>query len=187
MRSCYPISSFLHVEEFNEHEPYFELFNFHKSRILLICSFVTFICISARYLFLGRSHRSILSFLPITLMTVFLAISTFTSSHQYFALWGFPAYYEGGLVYFSYIVLYVASYSTQWNHFRLNKLSFVICISSIIIAVIGFFEFFGFDFFNWSPVRQEILSSLVDEIYPATATLTPSSTLKLTSMTSAKS
>jgi O-antigen ligase len=89
-----------------------------------------------------------LQFLFLAVYLTMIILSTIFSDFQYVSQLGFPDRYEGMPVLISYLIIMLASYFLINSKKQLEILINGLFISSSIIALIGIYQFFGYDFFR---------------------------------------
>lgn len=85
--------------------------------------------------------------LPIVIFLTIVFLSFLFSQLRLKGIIGERTKYEGLLTFFSYILLYFASYHYGYKLFR--KILFWLAIATIPISIYGIFQFFGLDFIKW--------------------------------------
>jgi Lipid A core - O-antigen ligase and related enzymes len=125
-----------------------DFFTYYKSLFLLICSTAIFTLLIVNVINKGIQIKLLFAYIPLSIYVFLVVLSSILSKHNHVALFGFIDRSEGMYVILSYFILFITS-SLLVD--RLSNIRFIfggIVISACLIALIGIFQFFGFDFFK---------------------------------------
>ncbi|MGP3777662.1 O-antigen ligase family protein [Halanaerobium saccharolyticum] len=103
-------------------------------------------------------------FIFLTVYLIMIILSTIFSDFQYVSQIGFPDRYEGMPVLISYLIIMLASYFLINSKKQLEILINGLFISASIIALIGIYQFFGYDFFRSIIGRNLILPEQMSQL-----------------------
>jgi len=111
-----------------------------------------------------RKLKFRVQFIFLTVYLIMIILSTIFSDFQYVSQIGFPDRYEGMPVLISYLIIMMASYFLINSKKQLEILINGLFISASIIALIGIYQFFGYDFFRSIIGRNLVLPEQMSQL-----------------------
>ncbi len=137
---------------------FFDVYSYIKSNVLVMLG-------SIGALILGyKIFKEKVQFFksPVVIITLVgmpaIMLSIIASKYKYTSIFGLYERYEGALVLFSYFILFILAYKTNWTKESKDKFFAVFFISNLILSIIGVLQYFGHDPLTWSFIRPLITS-----------------------------
>ncbi len=134
-----------------------DFFSYYKMVFFLSFIFLGFIMFYI-YIRKGNQVQKTIYYLPLSLYTLMIVISTVFSECRYTSLFGFPDRYEGMSVLLGYVLAVIFAINLIKTKKHLKFLFIILLISAVVIGLIGIYQFFGLDFFQSSIGKKVILS-----------------------------
>lgn len=125
-----------------------DFFSYYKMVWFLILTVVAVIALIMKFLNNNFKIKKTYLYIPMGVYTFFVIISTLLSKAKDVSTLGFPNRYEGMYVLIAYMVVLFIVINLLDNEKQLNLLLGGLFISSMIIGIIGTFQFFNMDFFQ---------------------------------------
>lgn len=139
-----------------------DFFYHYKTLWLLLLTGALTICFLIRKKNQLHSLKPSFIYYPVGVYILFVLLSTSLSKHPDVALNGFIYLSEGIWVLISYILLFVISFNIINTSDQTLKLLKFLLIAGGISGIIGFFQFFGYDFFESKPGQKLTIPSGID-------------------------
>ncbi|KRQ87824.1 O-Antigen ligase [Caloramator mitchellensis] len=133
----------------------FDYFSYYKSRVFLVLILFGLVALLYRLRKEEFEVKWNLLYIPMGFYASFVVLSTIFSKYKSVAFIGFPDRYEGAAVLVGYMILVFLIINLVKKD-DVKVLINMFLVSSILIGIIGFFQFFRMDF-----VKDYILSRLV--------------------------
>lgn len=126
-----------------------DFFSYYKMVLIIISSILSLIALALFVMSYG-SDKLKLSFyyIPIAIYAFFVILSTEFSQYTDIALNGFVDRYEGMYVLLAYMVILIVTINLVNKEHHLKVLIGALFIGTLIIGIIGFFQYLGYDFFK---------------------------------------
>ncbi|MCX7884038.1 MAG: O-antigen ligase family protein [Caloramator sp.] len=132
----------------------YDFFSYNKSRVFLffVLAAIMINFFNKGFKFKNNKLLYIFSFIYILSIT----ISSLRSENGQIAFFGFPDRYEGLFVLIGYILIMLLTYNLINSYESLDIIIKSLYFSSVIIGIIGFFQYFNMDFFA-SPLGKDLI------------------------------
>lgn len=159
----------------------FDFFSFYKSKWILFAAIIIVAILVLLYFYDRLEIKKNIIFIPIVVFASFIILSSLLSSMRDIAFQGYYDRFEGMWVLLAYLVIAVGAYLLINNENDIKFVLITIAVSSVIIGLIGIFQYIGVDFFVTEFGRKLILPgeyhSLASKINPRFGKYTIYSTL----------
>lgn len=125
-----------------------DFFSYHKSVLTIAMASILLMLLAAHMCL--KKNKIKKSYLLIAAMTysVLVILSTILSSYSHTALLGFPDRYEGLFTILAYIIFFAGTLYFVKNEKQMLLILKALVISAIVVAIIGLFQYFGFDIYK---------------------------------------
>lgn len=133
-----------------------DFFSYYKGTALIILSILAMISIFAGALKHKIKLKRSIIYIPMGAFALFAVLSAAFSGYKNIALFGFPGRYEGLFAVLAYLVLFFAAFNLFYEEKSIKILLACLIASSVLIFLIGIFQFWGMDFFKTS-IAQNII------------------------------
>ena len=125
----------------------YDFFSYYKSRVFMLLVLIQIIIYFLFYKTI-RFKDNIFLYTASILYIISITISSAKAFNTQVAFWGFPDRYEGFFVLICYIIIMLMTYNIVNSYNSINLIIKSLYFSSVIIAIIGFFQFLNIDFFR---------------------------------------
>lgn len=105
-------------------------------------------------------------YIPIIIHTIFIILSTIFSEYKFIALLGFPDRYEGMWALLCYTLILFAAINFVDNEKHVKFLLKSLLVSATLLGILGFTQYFGFDFLQTSFGKSLILPAQYTKFAP---------------------
>lgn len=119
-----------------------DFFSYYKSLAIILLAIFMGVLLTIKKPPIRRNTQVAM----LVILAMCIVLSTLFSIHPYTAIFGFPDRYEGIGVLLSYLVLFIGASQLVENKNQLKVLIWGLLASACIIAIIGLFQFLGYDF-----------------------------------------
>ncbi|MBR1445352.1 MAG: O-antigen ligase family protein [Firmicutes bacterium] len=144
-----------------------DIFSYYKSNLIMIAGVILLISAVMEIILEENPNKINYKspfFILVTVFVLCIIISTFASEYSHIPFFGISERYEGMWVLLSYIVFMVCAKRFVTDNFTLRFILTGLGISAVVVGGIGFFQFFGKDFFATQIGQKLILGDYYDKI-----------------------
>ena len=145
-----------------------DFFSYYK---MITLNVLTVLAMIFTYFYFKRDDRDLIRtkiYIPMAVYGVLIVLSTLLAEHKSVAFVGFVDRYEGVLVLLSYLVLMFIVLNIVNDSKSAKIILYPLIASATIIGLIGVFQYMGYDFFQTSFGKRQILplkySSMADQL-----------------------
>jgi O-antigen ligase len=139
-----------------------DFFSFYKSAVLIILSIVLIFSLIHAFYQNKIKLKQPLIYFPLVLLTLSAILSAVFSEYKTVALFGFPGRYEGLLTLLAYLVLFLAADNLLNEPGRIKLLVACLIASSIVLGLIGIFQFARMDVFKTAFAQKIIMPGILE-------------------------
>jgi len=127
----------------------YDFFSNYKMIWILMCTALAIIMLIVKSFQTKFSvFRKSYYYIPIGIYSIFIVLSTIFSKYTQIAVWGFVDRYEGMLVLLAYMSILIVTILLVDCEYHIKLIFGALFASAIVIAVIGMFQYIGFDVFK---------------------------------------
>lgn len=119
-----------------------DFFSYYKSLAIVLLAIFIGVLLTIKKPLIRRNAQAAM----LAVLAMCIILSTLFSIHPYTSIFGFPDRYEGVGVLLSYLVLFIGAAQLVENKQQMKVLIAGLLASAFIIAIIGLFQFLGYDF-----------------------------------------
>lgn len=101
---------------------------------------------------------------------IFVVASTLLSRYPSIAQWGYPDRYEGAYMLVAYIVIFFLTSTLVNNESEVKVLTWALMLGSMVIGIIGLFQYFGYDIWTSEFGKKLIIPNEYNSIIKAVET-----------------
>lgn len=136
-----------------------DFFSYYKSIAVIVLSLFALLLLATGLVQRRIRTKHPLIYLPLAGFALLTILSSGLSEYKAVAMFGFPGRYEGLLTGLAYLTLFLAAVCLLDEKKRIRILLACLTAASVIICIIGIFQFFDLDFFKTSFGQRVIMSS----------------------------
>ena len=152
-------------ENWNGDKNFADLFSFYKSQVLLFfTAIVVVIYIFKLYREGLKNIKSILFSVPLWIYGIFIFLSSIYSKHGEVAYFGNVDRSEGMFVLLSYCLLCLYTFNVVDTVKKARYILYSLLLSSLIIGIIGIFQYMGYDLFKSEFGKKLILGGYYEAV-----------------------